>query len=575
MMRRRLTLGVAVASVLMTVTGCAQIPTSGPVERGDEVQGTEDDPPVRVLPRGPVAGQSQQEVVEGFLDASASFEDRHAVARRFLTTHAADQWNPDAGVTVIDDFPRPTYQVQGSRVELRAKQTARITREGAFVPRGGVGISRTFIMKREGDSWRIAKPPPGLLLDRIEVSLAFRAYDVYFMNRASQPFLVADPVYLPVGQSGSATSLVQALLDGPTQWLRPAVESMIPADTELYLDSVPVENGIADVDLSAEFLNADPEAQEQAAAQITATLLERSVSVTGVTISVEGTTLQLPSAPAVFTSETWESFDPNALTPGLGALFVREGVVRRLDDEGRQPKVQGALGLGHYNVRDPSQSWDGATITALNQRRTQLLVTHPFLERRVDSRLPGRGLLPATIDANDRVWALDVGGRRPTLWVSQGARWRRAVLRVPPGEITSLRVSADGTRMAIVVHRDSGRPGRGELMVGRVVPGADRLRVEAFRRIERSLADVDDASWVDGSTLVVLGSSSGSVVQPTLININRTVTDVPGELLVGLTSVVGAPGLPLLADTPRGVIWQSTASDWRALTPGTDPAYPG
>ena len=112
-------------------------------------------------------------------------------------------------------------------------------------------------------------------------------------------------------------------------------------------------------------------------------------------------------------------------------------------------------------------------------------------------------------------------------------------------------------------------------MVGRVVPGADRLRVEAFRRIERSLADVDDASWVDGSTLVVLGSSSGSVVQPTLISINRTVTDVPGELLVGLTSVVGAPGLPLLADTPRGVIWQSTASDWRELTPGTDPAYPG
>jgi hypothetical protein len=556
-------------------TGCAQIPTSGPIERGDEVQGTEDDPQVRVLPRGPVAGQSQQEVVEGFLDASASFEDDHAVARRFLTTQAADRWNDDAGVTVVDDFPRPTYRVQGPRVQFSAKQTARITPDGAFVPRGGVDISRTFTMKREGDSWRIAKPPPGLLLDRIEVSLAFRAYDIYFMNRASQPFLVADPRYLPVGQSGSATSLVQALLGGPTQWLRPAVESMIPADTDLFVDSVPVENGIADVDLSAEFFDADPEAQEQAAAQITATLLERSVSVTGVTISVEGAPLQLPSAPGVFTSETWESFDPNALTPALGALFVRDGVVRRLDEEGREPKVQGALGLGNYDVRDPSQSWDGATITALNQRGTRLLVTHPFLARGVDSRLPGSDLLPATIDANDRVWALDVGGRRPALWVSQGERWRRAVLRVPPGEITSLRVSADGTRMAIVIHRDPGRPGRGELMVGRVVPGADRLRVEAFRRIERSLADVDDASWVDGSTLVVLGSSSGSVVQPTLISINRTVTDVPGELLVGLTSVVGAPGLPLLADTPRGVIWQSTASDWRELTPGTDPAYPG
>ena len=157
------------------------------------------------------------------------------------------------------------------------------------------------------------------MLDRIEVSLAFRAFDIYFMNpqpQDKQSFLVADPVYLPVEQSGSATSLVQALLDGPTRWLSPAVESMIPADTRLVVESVPIENGVAQVDLSAEFLDADTEALEMAAAQITSTLLELSSSVTGVAISVEGSPLQLPSAPSVFTADTWEGFDPDSLIAG-------------------------------------------------------------------------------------------------------------------------------------------------------------------------------------------------------------------------------------------------------------------
>ena len=73
--------------------------------RGDEVRAVVDEPAVRVLPRDPVVGQSPEEVVSGFLEASASFEVDHEVARRFLSPSAAESWNADAGVTVIDDNP--------------------------------------------------------------------------------------------------------------------------------------------------------------------------------------------------------------------------------------------------------------------------------------------------------------------------------------------------------------------------------------------------------------------------------------------------------------------------------------
>jgi hypothetical protein len=563
----------AVAVVAAVVTGCAEIPTAGPVERGDQVQGTGDDQPLRVVPRGPVPGQSRAEVVKGFLDASASFQDDHAVAKRFLTSRAMDRWRPEAGVTVIDDNPRRRIDVDGNRVRLLAQQTARITPEGAFIPRGGAEIARPFSLQREGDSWRIAKVPQGLILDRIEVSLAYRAFDTFYLN-PQRTLLVPDPVFLPIEQPGSATSLVKTLLDGPTHWLSPAVKSMIPPGTSLVVDSVPVENGVAKVDLSAEFLDADDVALDQAAAQITTTLLELSSSVTGVSISVEGSPLQLASRPSVLTAATWDQYEPDSLTPALGLLFVRDGEVRRLDD--REPaSAPGALGKGRYDVQRPSQSWDGSTVTALDQSQTHLYVTHPFVSSDVSKVARGDRLLPATIDGDGRLWLLDDGGKRPRLRVLDGNHWRSAALQVPHGVITSFRVSIDGTRVAMVIHPQGRGVNSGRLLVGRVVQGADHLRVEAFSQIDLTLTRVRNASWVDSTTLAILGTSTGSAVEPLLVNINRTVTPLSNDVPVNVSSVVGAPNLPLMADTPHDGIWESSGSGWRFVVKGDDAAYPG
>lgn len=574
-MRRKFAVaGLTVAIGATALGGCSEIPTSGPVERGEEVRAAVDEPAVRMLPRDPVAGQTPRDVVAGFLEASASFENDHEVARRFLTPEAAAEWDASAGVTVVDDSPSYRLQLVPGGVRLRAQQVARISADGALTPRGEVDIERSFKLDKIGDTWRITDLAPGLILDRIEVSLTYRAFEINFMNPEGT-LLVPDPVYLPFDLAGSATGLVQSLLGGPTRWLRPAVTTMIPSDTSLVVDAVPIDNGVARVDLSSEFFDTDVTEREQAAAQITTTLLGLSSTVTGVAITVEGEPLQLPTAPPVMSRDTWEGYDPDALTPALGGIFTRSGTVRRLTAEGSTP-VEGPLGAGQRAVVEPSQSWDGGTITALNERRTHLLVTNPFLSARVEEQLSGRRMLPASIDSVGRVWAVDVGGRKLRVRaLAENSGWESVAVHRYPGRLSAFRVSADGTRVAIVVERGTARDTHGVLLVGRVVRRADGLQVQAFRRIERTLADVRDVSWADASSLVVQGATAGSVLEPTVVNIDRTVAPVSGAPAVDVTSVSAAPGLPVLIDTPDAGIWTESGALWIALAAGRDPSYPG
>lgn len=557
-----------------TLVSCSEIPTSGPVIRGDEVRAVVDEPAVRVLPRDPVVGQSPEEVVSGFLEASASFDNDHEVARRFLSPGAAETWDADAGVTVIDDTPGYRLQRVRGGVRLTGRQVARIGSDGAYRPLGEVPINPVFELDRVGDSWRITDLPPGLILDRIETSLAFRAYELFFMN-PQRTLLVPDPVYLPLDQAGSATSLVKSLLAGPTRWLSPAVQSMIPTGTRLVVDSVPVDNGVARVDLSADFLNSDVEEREQAAAQITTTLLGLSSTVTGVAISVVGDPLQLPTAPAVMTRQTWEVYDSDQVTPVLGALFTRGGVVRRLTDDGSRP-AQGPLGTGKIAVEEPSQSWDGGTVTALADGRRSMVVSRPFVSAKVQERLRGERWLPASLDAEGRIWAVDVGSPKPEVRIldDDGGGWQHVSVRGLRGRLAAFRVSVDGTRVAVVTAPASGR-GKGELLFGRVVRRTDGLQIESFRRAERTLVEARDVSWVDASSLVVIGGSVGSVLEPTLVNVNGSVTQLSVSPAVGLRSVSAAPGVPLLAGTPSDGIWVESAAAWVFLVRGRDPAYPG
>lgn len=570
MSSRLLRIGVPIL-VLVVLSGCAQMPTSGPVDEGGEVNAALDESVIRVLPRPPAQGLDPDAVVAGFLAASASFEDDHAVARQFLTADAAETWQPEARVVVIDDRPPLELERSGRSVRLSAAEIAVINPDGALSPRAGEKIVDRFLLAKVGDEWRIDDLPNGLYLNQFDVARTYRSYSLHFLAPKTER-LVPDPVFVPIGRTGAATSLVRSLLDGPTRWLAPAVVTAIPPGTRLVVDSVPVENGIAQVDLSAEVLEASPTEREQIAAQLAWTLSELT-DVTGVQISVEGSLLELPSAPAVQTAQTWISYDPNALPESASGVLVRKGVVAQLDEQTPEPIV-GPLGSRSLQVSDPAISADGSVVAALVSGGTKVVLQERFVSGSLSTVLRGNKFIAPSFDASGSLWLVDRSKGESALYcrLPTGRLLRVRSPELRDRAVVSFRIALDGTRAALVV-KDAA--GRGELLVARVVAGTGDIRLQALRPLERSLTDVRDVVWIAADRVVALGGDRTSVLEPIAIGIDGQITPFGGTPLQGINGLAGSPGFDLLASTKNSGIWQSAGVGWRFFSGGTAPAYPG
>ena len=161
MRRSRPVLAVAVVAAVAALTGCASIPTSGPVEQRGEVRTERDDPFVRVLAKGPSEGMTQMQIVEGFLRASASFDDDHAVARLFLAPEAVSAWDPTQGAVVYsDDAERAIVDADGNVLELRAREVADISPRGEYTAAAADSVAKApFALRLVDGQWRIADLP--------------------------------------------------------------------------------------------------------------------------------------------------------------------------------------------------------------------------------------------------------------------------------------------------------------------------------------------------------------------------------------------------------------------------------
>src|SRR6478735_4770701 len=114
---------VAVLIGVALLTGCATIPTSGPVQEGT---GTDTDNALELdlIARGPTKGATQQEILLGFIDAAATPQDRYAVAREYLTSSFDDIWDPDAGTTIDVGSERVLSDAGDLALSLSVKPTA-------------------------------------------------------------------------------------------------------------------------------------------------------------------------------------------------------------------------------------------------------------------------------------------------------------------------------------------------------------------------------------------------------------------------------------------------------------------
>ena len=545
---------------------CASMPTSGPIVQGEQIDVAQPDSVVRAIARPPQPGMTPVEIVSGFIQASASFEDDHAVAREYLAPLAAAAWDPGAGTVVYDGVP--TLASDGpSGVDMTATQVGAVTSEGRYeVSPPGRVITDSFVLEYYEGEWRIADAPTGLLLSRSDVERAFRSYPVFFLDPTFTT-LVPDPRLIPVDGPGLSTSLMRALTAGPTQWLAPGVRTALPDGTQLSVDAVPVIDGVARVDLDASALIADAATRRALSAQVVWTL-RQVPGVRSVDLNAGGQVLPVPGIGNPQPVDAWPAFDPDLMPANTTAYAVIAGRAVVLDAQTPR-SVPGAAGLALPPLDGIAVSLDGTRIAGLDSAGA-LWVGPLAAGQRLAEVIPEAGQSRPSFGGGTSAWVVGPDG------IVREVRDDGAVVEVPidglsrRATVESISLSRDGTRAALIVRRGP----RTFVMLAVVVLREGAAQLQSPVRVENRLASVVDVAWADSDRLVMLASNGAEEIQAYEIDLTRTTLRSVGAPQLA-TRIAAAPGYPTLVQGTDGTLYDNAGAGWRPAYRGTSPAYPG
>lgn len=569
---RSLSLALPLAlSLAVSLAGCVSLPTSGDVDTRPGQEPVEQrDATFDFSPTGPVEGSPPMEIVEDFLLAMQASPQSTAVARKFLTDEAATVWAPDEATWVYD-----SKLVSGARqsFEVSLEDTVRLDGRGTWLgsPEGGL-VSYDLDLVRERGEWRISNPPDALVIPRSHFETRYRRYALYFFDPSAR-VLVPELTYLPEGDQ-APTLLVRRLLLGPPAV--PAVpptggaegtpvaqdgvlRTFLPKGTENLL-SVPVSpDGVAEVPLSVEMLQLDPERLDRALAQLAWTL-GQVTGLDSVRVTVEGSPLELPDNASPQQVSSWSELDPAVSWTSEELFALREGDPVALSPQG---EVAGRFGAQDYALRDIAVDLQAQRLAGVTEDGTTLVLA-PRGERPEEEPEPeatsilhdeGVDLLQPAWDVFGDLWAVDRRYRGVRVLVRAGDH----LTRVPaPGlngtDLAAFAVSRDGSRL-VAVQRD--RTGD-SLVVARV------LRTEAGRVLRltrpvvlagtrRARGAILDVGWSGASSLVALTRPARGTTELVAVHVDGSSMADAGD--VGAEPLRGAGVRLVVAPLPTSPVY--------------------
>src|SRR5215467_10348736 len=311
--RPRLAALVACLAVA-ALAGCATLPTRGqalPVKEAQTGLGQGTDYP-QLIPAAPGKDWRPEQIVSGFLAASASFSQDHAAARLYLAPTWADTWNPGWAVTVVsgpivpklvlpENISKPANNPRATSVGVTGVQLASISDNGQYQQvESGPPRTIKFSLTKVNGQWRITDPPNRLLLSNSEFHRVYQPRNLYYFDSTSTN-LIPDPVFVPLQATSTdlATRLVRALGQQPLGWLQGATQTAFPRGTR-QLSPVRIEGSAAVVNLGGTIAGASSETLKDVAAQLVWTLTSASYSpsaITSVRLEVNGEPQQIPGSP--------------------------------------------------------------------------------------------------------------------------------------------------------------------------------------------------------------------------------------------------------------------------------------
>jgi hypothetical protein len=602
----RALLAAVVGVVALLLAGCATVPGSSDVTVLRRVG----DPAEPSAPPGPARGAQPLEIVRGWIQASGATAERHSAARAFLSPPAAGSWDDGSTPTVVDDrldtvFSPGSPQSGTASVRVRADRLGTLRPDGAFVADPGTVDVMVGLTENNG-VWRISSLPPGTIVRHADLRANTRPVRIWFLAAVGGA-PVGETRYLETSPVRSVPARVlDELFSGPSDDLRGAALSALPAGALLRSAVGTTSDGVATVDLThigpAGAL--DEGRRTQIAQQVVLTLA--GVGLDRVQLTVDGAPL-LDGRPQLGVDDVLAGLPPTVRDrqdlPGVpagadtatsAALVVTGGRVRAVPQDptlGPDPGRPAAPDLvtGIEDARSASSSPDGRDIAVVGLEGTTMQLSVGRVGAAVSpTAVTGTTMSrPSWTPDGAELWTVVDG--RPVRTVRGGSSPDAPALTPAAldttalaglGPISGLRLSPDGTRVALVaggrvvlatVVRDAG--GGAQLAAVRVLaPGP-----------AGTLTGVTDVTWSQTDRLVAVGSTAGHPVQLASAD-GLDLDDGPTtNLTPPITAVAAAPNRPTLV-VDQGGMWSLPAdgSDggdvWRSVPGGSNssvPAYPG
>ncbi|MET4098047.1 hypothetical protein ABIB37_000284 [Agrococcus sp. UYP10] len=531
---------IAAAAVLV-LTGCVAIPDSGAVTEG-VVDVSEQENGLVFLAQEPEEGATQEQIILGFLSAGISPDDDFSIAREFLTRDEAQRWQPDAGVIVRAGPPEVSF---GSETQATAVVAALSEVDaGGALRRPGEDRMLEFEMLLQDGQWRIAAAPDGIVLSSFHFAELFRMHALHWMTPDATRS-VPEVRWFERTATTLPSRIIDALLDGPSTWLSPAVVTSGAADASRV--------GEPRVDGTTMTVTVDAtQIQQQGPGSLQA--LSQQLALSLRTVGVREVIVEISGRPDLSAS--------SAASPpiDLGAVDPRPLV---LDGASLRP-----IGAGASTIEDvgPTLSAIGATSYTVGAEGgvAHTGTTAVWIEAGAD---------PVTISAD----AASVGTVDDSGWVLLQERsapqrllaWRdgeRVELGLPPGtgRITAMELARDGSRLAIVtVDGDAS-----QVLVAAIVRDAEGRPASLGEPYPLPLLDgvATDVTWSGPTQIAVLAAGGDQAQIATLVvggdSEQLPQPGVPVQALVGGsegTSTLRALGADGSLLSQRGRVW--TAAD--------------
>jgi len=587
-----------VVALLALLAGCISEPSGGPVISYSMTQGPggQSQPLPQIIAQPPAAGWTPEQIVSGFLAASASFAGGQRIAREYLTTKENRAWTPNWSAVVYRSGPnvqpatvtgtgsgRVATVTVGGSVQAFLSGTGGYVAPSASATGVAPGGPLTFRLQKVGNQWRISKAPPYLVLTSYSFQYDYQLRNLYFFDPTGSD-LVPDPVYVPLQATTASLmdGLVYDLINPPGDWLsRGATSTSFPRKTTTIGD-ITLNGGTAAVNLGGAITKgANDKLLQQVSAQLLWTLIGSGGSgpaVQSVQLSVNGK----PWSPPGSDLNPVQQLHQSKYTPADGAssqFYYVDGagdLLSHASSVGKPVKVA-HIGTGFTQI---AVSPDKQYVAALKNNGSL------FTGRIGDplARRAGDGYSSLSWDPADDLWATTgdqivmlSGAASP----SQQAGKPIAVSVVNSdgttqnvGPFTALRVAPDGVRVAIIV-------GGNDLDFGAFVPLDNARPGQAAVQIVLSQfyvsvpsATFTSVTWYGPDNVIALRDPGPELTEYPVDG--GSSTSIPAQ--PRMSWITASLGNPLIASLPKGamVADNNLSGSWTSVQgTGISAVYPG